>query len=214
MNPDPPSETIAGRRILFAMATTAEFGPELKRRFTPLMVGVGPVEAGISTARALAQLRIWGRSPDLVVSLGSAGSRTLRETAVYQAECVSYRDMDASLLGFAKGETPFLGLPAVIEVPLRMPEIPAATLSTGARIVSGDHYDEIDADMVDMESYAVLRAAMLEGSAFMGLRGISDGRAPLKGAGDWMRFLHVIDANLAAAVDRMSGWLETGGLDR
>ena len=214
MSIEPPLEMIAGRRILFAMATTAEFGSELKRRFTPLMVGVGPVEAGISTARVLAQLRSRGQLPDLVVSLGSAGSRTLHEAGVYQAASVSYRDMDASPLGFAKGETPFLGLAAVIEVPVRIPEVPSARLSTGARVISGSHYDEIDADMVDMESYAVLRAAMREGSAFIGLRGISDGRAPLKGAGDWLRFLHVIDANLAAVVDRMSSWIETGGLDR
>jgi adenosylhomocysteine nucleosidase len=212
MSAEPPVETIAGRRVLFAMAASPEFGPELKRRFTPLMVGVGPVEAGIHTAAALEHLRGLGRPPDLVVSLGSAGSRRLRETEVYQAASVSYRDMDASLLGFARGETPFLDLPAAIAVPFRVPGVPAATLSTGARIVSGDDYDRIEADMVDMESYAVLRAAMQSGAAFIGLRGISDGGAPLTGVEDWTRFLHLVDINLAAAVDRLSDGLVSGAI--
>jgi adenosylhomocysteine nucleosidase len=90
--------------------------------------------------------------------------------------------------------------------------VPAATLSTGARIVSGDDYDGIDADMVDMESYAVLRAAMQHGCAFIGLRGISDGTAPLNGVEDWTRFLHLIDVNLAAAVDRLSAGLVSGAI--
>ena len=37
-----------------------------------------------------------GVHPDLVVSLGSAGSRTLEQTEIYQAVSVSYRDIDAS----------------------------------------------------------------------------------------------------------------------
>ena len=212
MGSEPPIETIAGRRVLFAMAASPEFGPELQRRFTPLMVGVGPVEAAINTAAALEHLRALGRPADLVVSLGSAGSRRLRETEVYQAASVTYRDMDASLLGFARGETPFLDLPAAIAVPFRIPGVPAATLSTGARIVSGDDYDRVESDMVDMESYAVLRAAMRSESAFIGLRGISDGSAPLNGVEDWTRFLHLVDANLAVAVDRLSVGLVSGAI--
>ena len=34
---------IGGRRLLFVMALDAEYGPHLKRRFTPLMTGIGPV---------------------------------------------------------------------------------------------------------------------------------------------------------------------------
>ncbi|HKQ94541.1 MAG TPA: 5'-methylthioadenosine/S-adenosylhomocysteine nucleosidase [Aestuariivirgaceae bacterium] len=212
MSTEPPVETIAGRRVLFAMAASPEFGPELKRRFTPVMVGVGPVEAAVHAAAALAHLSGLGRPADLVVSLGSAGSRRLRETEVYQAASVSYRDMDASLLGFARGETPFLDLPAAVAVPFRIPGVPAATLSTGARIVSGSDYDGIDADMVDMESFAVLRAAMQNGCAFIGLRGISDGSAPLSGVEDWTRFLHLIDVNLAAAVDQLGAGLVSGAI--
>src|SRR5688500_16321623 len=100
--------------ILYVMAAPAEYGPHLRARITPLMTGIGPVEAAIVVTRALAEAKAAGSLPSLVVSLGSAGSRTLEQCEVYQAYSVSYRDMDASALGFAKGQTPLLDLPPVL----------------------------------------------------------------------------------------------------
>lgn len=201
---------IAGRSVLFVMAADAEYGPHLKARFSPLMTGVGPVEAGVRLGAHLARLAAAGRAPDLVVSLGSAGSRTLEQTGVYQASAVSYRDMDASALGFEKGATPFLDLPAVVDLPLRIPGIPEATLATGASIVSGAAYDAVAADMVDMETFAVLRACHHFDLPLIGLRGISDGAAELRHVGDWTEYLHVIDEKLAAAVDRLEAEICAG----
>src|SRR3546814_7982295 len=80
--------------------------------------------------------------------------------------------MDASRLGFPKGVTPFSDHPA--EIALHVPlELRAARLSTGANIVGGEDYAAIDADMVDMESFAVVRACQRFGVPVMGLRGIS-----------------------------------------
>lgn len=198
-----PSEltTLAGRNILFVMADQAEYGPYLQQRFTPLMTGIGPVEAAVQISVSLARLAQEGRLPDLVVSLGSAGSRVLEQTEIYQATSVAYRDMDASALGFEKGVTPFLGLPAALPLPLRIPGIQEATLSTGANIVSGPAYDAIAAEMVDMESYACLRACMHFDVPLVLLRGISDGKAELHHVDDWTEYLHIIDEKLAAAVD-------------
>ncbi|MBN9070499.1 MAG: 5'-methylthioadenosine/S-adenosylhomocysteine nucleosidase [Rhizobiales bacterium] len=192
------------------MAAQAEYGPHLRGLFEPLLTGVGPVEAAVAVAAELARLKPGGLLPDLVVSLGSAGSRTLDHAEVYQAVSVSYRDMDASPLGFAKGQTPFLDLPPVVPLPLRIPGIAEATLSTGADIVSGTAYDGIDADMVDMETYAVLRACQVFGLPLVALRGISDGKAGLSRYKDWTEYLHVIDAKLADAVRRLERWLAQG----
>ncbi|UJW86254.1 5'-methylthioadenosine/S-adenosylhomocysteine nucleosidase [Devosia sp. SL43] len=195
--------------ILYVMAAQAEYGPFLRARIQPLITGVGPVEAAVAVTRALAEAR---PLPDLVVSLGSAGSRTLEQCGLYQATSVSYRDMDASALGFPKGQTPFLDLDPVQPLRPLLPGLAGATLSTGANIVSGPAYDDIEADMVDMETYAVLRACQAFGVPLLALRGISDGAAELGHVSDWTQYLHIIDEKLAAAVDLVEAEVKAGRL--
>ncbi|ESY75724.1 5'-methylthioadenosine/S-adenosylhomocysteine nucleosidase [Mesorhizobium sp. M0051] len=204
---------LGGKDVLFVMAAQAEYGPHLKQLFTPLMTGVGPVEAGVRLGADLSWLKSRKALPDLVVSLGSAGSRTLEQTEIYQAVSVSYRDIDASPLGFEKGATPFLDLPVTVPLPLRIPGIKEATLSTGGAIVTGAAYDAIAADMVDMETFACLRACQLFDVPLIGLRGISDGAADLRHVGDWTEYLHVIDEKLADAVTRLEQAIESGAID-
>nr|WIE91395.1 5'-methylthioadenosine/S-adenosylhomocysteine nucleosidase [Mesorhizobium sp. WSM4875] len=200
------------KSVLFVMAAEAEYGPHLKKLFTPLMTGVGPVEAGVRLGAELATLKAENALPDLVVSLGSAGSRTLEQTEIYQAVSVSYRDIDASPLGFAKGATPFLDLPVTVPLPFVIPGIRTATLSTGGAIVTGAAYDAIDADMVDMETFACLRACQLFGVPLIGLRGISDGAVDLRHVGDWTEYLHVIDEKLAAAIGLLEQAIASGAI--
>lgn len=205
-----PTETLHGRRVIFVMAAEAEYGPHLRARFRPLITGVGPVEAAVGMSFALAQLAAEGTPPDLVVSLGSAGSVRLEQCAVYQATQVAYRDMDASALGFPRGQTPFLDLPPVVDLAHRIAGLDGASLSTGANIVSGALYASITEDMVDMETFAVLRACHRAEVPLVALRGISDGSKELTQVSDWTAYLHVIDEKLAQAVDRLETALEQG----
>ncbi|WP_304613726.1 5'-methylthioadenosine/S-adenosylhomocysteine nucleosidase [Paracoccus sp. (in: a-proteobacteria)] len=195
--------------ILFVMAAQPEYGPALRARIQPLMTGIGPIEAAVQLTAALARM---DQLPRLIVSLGSAGSARLAQTEVYQVGAVAWRDMDASALGFARGCTPLLDLPRVIDLPHRIPGLPVASLSTGADIVSGPAYAAIEEDMVDMETFAHLRAAQNFGVPLIGLRGISDGAADLGGMDDWTRYLQVIDGKLAAAVDLLHKALAQGRL--
>lgn len=198
--------------VLPVMAAPAEYGAHLRVRIDPLMTGIGPVEAAVALTAALARLEAQGQTPDLIVSLGSCGSPTLDHAAVYQASSVGYRDMDASALGFEKGVTPLLDLPAILPLPCLIPGVPRARLSTGADVVSGAAYDDIDADMVDMETWALLRAAQTFGVPLAALRGVSDGKAELKTLSDWTGTLHQVDENLAAALDRLGDALRSCGL--
>ena len=185
--------------ILYVMAAEAEYGPHLRARINPLISGVGPVESAVAVTRALARAEQNDALPQLVVSLGSAGSRRLEQCGLYQASSVGYRDMDASPLGFARGQTPFLDLPPVLPL-TTAPGLPTATLSTGANIVSGPAYDGIDAEMVDMETYAILRACQAFGIPLLALRGISDGAVELAHVSDWTQYLGIIDEKLAVAI--------------
>lgn len=190
---------IGGRRVLLVMATDHEYGRHLAERFVPLITGVGPIEAAAGTAAALAGL---DALPDLIVSIGSAGSRTLPLGSVWQVASVTWRDMDATRIGFARGVVPFADFGA--ELTLATPiDWPTARLSTGANIVGGDDYAAIDADMVDMETFAVVRAGQRFGVPVMGLRGISDGPGELDAIGGWTAMLGVLDEALAGAVDRL-----------
>lgn len=208
----PPLTSVAGKNVLFVMAAEPEYGPHLQALFTPLMIGVGPVEAGIALGAALAELKVAGSLPDLVVSLGSAGSRKLVRTEVYQVVSVVYRDMDASAFGFEKGRTPYLDLPATLRLPFKIPGVKEATISTGSTIIAGLAFDQVGEDMVDMETFACMRACQIFGVPLIGLRGISDGDTDVTHIGDWTEYLHVIDERLASAVDALEQAIVDGTL--
>jgi adenosylhomocysteine nucleosidase len=201
---------MGGLAVLLVMATEQEYGEHLRRLIDPLITGVGPIEAAASLGAALGVLAERGGLPDLVVSLGSAGSRTLDHAGVYQVSSVCYRDMDASALGVERGVTPFLDEPAVAEIPLLIPGVPTASISTGGAIISGAAYDAIASDMVDMESYAVYRTARRFGLPMVGLRGVSDGRNDLTGLHDWTEYLHVLDERLAAILEAFADAIKNG----
>jgi adenosylhomocysteine nucleosidase len=199
--------------ILYVMATELEYGTSLKSRISPLLTGVGPVEAAISLTEHLTKLDAGDRLPLLVVSLGSAGSAQLEQCGLYQASEVSWRDMDATALGFERGVVPFLDIPAVLTLGPYVPGIPMATLSTGANVVSGRGYDAITEHMVDMETYAVMRVCQRFGLPLIALRGISDGDQDLGTLADWTQYLGIIDVKLAEAVDRLEAAVAEGSLD-
>lgn len=207
--PLPRPDMIGGIPVLFVMAATPEYGPALRARIAPLMTGIGPIEAAIQLTAALSAME---SLPALIVSLGSAGSARLEQTGIYQVGAVGWRDIDASPLGFDRGRTPFLDLPRLVEMPHRIPGLPVATLSTGGDIVTGAAYAGIEEDMVDMETFAILRVAQHFNLPLIGLRGISDGREAVSKLDDWTQYLDVIDGKLARAVELLAEALAGGSL--
>ncbi|MEP0519425.1 MAG: 5'-methylthioadenosine/S-adenosylhomocysteine nucleosidase [Hyphomicrobiales bacterium] len=193
---------------LVLMAAPAEYGAELQKLITPVFIGVGPVEAAVNSANVFAKLAAENSLPDLIISLGTAGSASLKQTEVYQVRSVSYRDMDASPLGFKKGVTPFVD--HAVDIPLQphIKGVPEARLSTGGSVISGKAYEVIDADMVDMETFAIMRACQMHNLKLLGLRGISDGKEELQQYDDWTRYLSELDVKLAAILENLHHTLQ------
>jgi adenosylhomocysteine nucleosidase len=193
---------------LVVMAAEVEYGAHLKNLgIKPLITGLGPVQAAIALTHALAKLA--PRRPDVIVNLGSAGSATLQQGAVYRVSRSCYRDMDARAIGFPKGQTPFSPHPPVVEAADIMPGFPTASCSSGADIVN-DH-GMTGGELADMEYAALNEVAMIFGIALIGFTGVSDGTMPLTGElVQWTELLPVIDKNLAAAVSELKARLQRG----
>lgn len=201
---------------LVVMATDHEYGEHLKKLgIKPLITGVGPVQAAIALTHALVELAhaTPARRPDVIINLGSAGSATLEQGAVYRVSRSHYRDMDASAFGFLKGQTPFSPHPVVIEAAAIMPDFPCASCSTGANVIS-DH-GTTGADLADMEYSALNDVAMKFGIPLIGFKGVSDGEKPLTGElVQWTELLPVIDRNLAEAITDLKARLARGEIKK
>ncbi len=203
-----------GVTALMVMATELEYGAHLRQlAIRPLITGVGPVKAATALTHALADLGAGSSLPEVIINLGSAGSATLEQGAVYRVSSSAYRDMDASAFGFPKGQTPFCPHPLRIESAPLMPDFPSASCSSGANVVS-DH-TPTGADMADMEYSAINDVAMAFGVPVIGFKGISDGAKPLTGElVEWTALLPVIDRHLAVAVAEIKRRLVQGQIVR
>jgi futalosine hydrolase len=115
-----------------------------------LVCGIGPVEAALETARALAE-----RRPDVLLHVGIAGARGLPVgTAVVGTEAM-YIDI-AAAIPVVERTLPDPRLLAMLRE--EVPELRPLPIATSAR-VGGSSGFEVEA----MEGFAVLRAAEVAG---------------------------------------------------
>ena len=163
MQPIPPEDVL----VVFAMREeSAGHFDGLGSRL--LVTGVGKVNSAWAVTRALME-----RRPRLVLDFGTAGSPTLAAGTVVECTRFMQRDMDVRPLGLPLGTTPFDDLPAALEVPRRLPELPAATCGSADHFVSG--HDVGDCDVVEMEAYALAKVCRREGVEFMAVKFVTDG---------------------------------------
>jgi futalosine hydrolase len=132
-----------------------------------LCCGVGPVEAALHTARALAE-----RRPAAVVHVGIAGARTIEpKTLVLGSEAV-YVDVigtvaTARRIPIVERAEPDPGLLAAAR--LALPEASVLPIATCGRVGGGEGFD-VEA----MEGFGVLRAAQVARVPAVELRAISN----------------------------------------
>jgi adenosylhomocysteine nucleosidase len=185
--------------VLFVAALpeeTAALPPDL----AVLHVGVGKVQAAATLARHLATV---GDDVDLVVNLGTAGGlHRQRIGDIVEVARVHQHDFDQH------GVSRFVGreLPGG---PLALPGPPDATgrLATGDRVILDPADRERlarDADVVDMEGYAIAAVAAAFGVDAWITKAVSDA-ADSDAVVTWREAL----ARCAAA---LAGWVEQRGL--
>lgn len=150
-------------RILVVAATSRELAPAAGWR--SVVCGVGPVEAAVSTAAAIAQQR-----PSAIVHVGIAGVR--RSRALAPGTLVIGSESRYSDLGGASELAPRVVSPDRALVAAAQRSFPAAALlpiGTSARVGGS-----VDCDVEAMEGFAVLRAAERAGVPAVEVRAISN----------------------------------------
>jgi futalosine hydrolase len=126
--------------------------------------GIGPVEAALQTARALAE-----RRPDTVVHVGIAGSRTLESPALVLGSEAVYCDVidPSSTLSRVERARPD---PALLDrARAALPDAHVLPIATCGKVGAGTGF-EVEA----MEGFGVLRACELAGVPAVELRAISN----------------------------------------
>jgi adenosylhomocysteine nucleosidase len=190
LHPIPPADVL----VVFAMRE------EAAGRFDDvaspvLFTGVGKVNSAWALTRA-----VLVRRPRLVLDFGTVGSPRLAPHTLVECTRFVQRDMDVRPLGLPLGTTPFDDLPAVLEVPRRLPDLPAASCGSADHFVSG--HDVGECDVVEMEAYALAKVCRREGVEFMAVKYVTDG-GDASAHLDWSANLPRAAAEFRAVYDRI-----------
>jgi len=170
--------------VLIVAATERELAHV--RRFETFVCGIGPVEAAVQTARALAE-----RMPDAVLHIGIAGARAIEPLSLVLGSEAVYEDALGPLVG--SRVAPEAALFARIRAAL--PEAHILPIGTSAR-VGGTRECSVEA----MEGFGVLRACELANVPAVELRAISN--SPDEDDRAKWRFDEAFEL-LGAALDRL-----------
>ncbi|MHB9864384.1 nucleosidase [Streptomyces sp. YIM S03343] len=157
------------------VAAVDEEAARLDDRFPVLITGMGKVNA----ATALAVMLSRGEPPSEIVNLGTAGALKEGFHGVHVVSRVLQHDLDSTLLHSLSGR--------VYGAPLTVSEGPGPTLATGDAFVTDpavrDRLAE-EADLVDMEGYAVAAVARRLGVPVRLVKYVSD-RADESASATW-----------------------------
>ncbi len=149
---------MAGARVLVVAATGRELVPV--EGAETIVCGIGPIDAAVSTARALAEER-----PAAVLNVGIAGARGLEPLTLVLGSEAIYCDADGPLV--ESRVAPDLDLLSRLRA--AFPDARVLPIGTSAR-VGGTH----DVDVEAMEGFGVLRACELAGVPAVEVRVVSN----------------------------------------
>ncbi len=169
-----------------------------------LHTGIGKVNAVYGLMQYFMKYGI----PDLVVNMGTAGSRRFKGGDVVNPTQFIQRDMDVTFLGVEAFKTPFSKEPVILEYGLRSEHLANGICGTG------DNFDASEKaaafDFVDMEAYALALTCKRHDVPFLCLKYISDG-ADDEADDDWRAALHHAAEALKNAYEQTIKVLEARG---
>jgi futalosine hydrolase len=148
--------------ILVVAATARELG--FVQGADTLECGIGPVEAALSTARALSE-----RAYDAVLHIGIAGSRTLEPPAIVLGSEAVYCDVVDAKSTIPRVERVAPDSELLAYARRALPDAHVLPIATCARVGGGVEH-EVEA----MEGFGVLRAAALARVPALELRAVSN----------------------------------------
>jgi nucleoside phosphorylase len=148
---------LAGSGVLVVAATGKELAPVEEAR--ALVCGIGPVDASIATARALAE-----EPPGAVLHVGIAGARGLAPLTVVLGSAALYSDASGPLVAARA----FPDARLLSRLRAAIPDARVEPIGTSARVGGSE------ADVEAMEGFGVLRACELAGVPAIEVRVVSN----------------------------------------
>lgn len=144
----------------------------------------------------------FGRTPDLVFNLGSAGSSLFSRGALVNCTQFVQRDMDATALGHTRYTTPNEDSSPVFSAGLRCEPYPQGVCGSGDSFATSGTMEGWN--VVDMEAYALAKVCVGQNVPFCCLKYISDG-ADGDASASWQSALAATAQTLSSAVSGILG---------
>jgi adenosylhomocysteine nucleosidase len=188
-------KSLLNQNTLFVFAVADEAGTAFSEERL-LLTGVGKINATHMLMREIN----WNK-PDIIVNLGSAGSKKFSRGTIVHCTQFIQRDMDATSFNFEKYKTPFSDEPILLEYGLSVPELTHAVCGTGDNTIPDASDAVVPYDIVEMEAYALALTAKREHIPFLCLKYITDG-ADASAGEDWAQEVHKT-AQLRHAIDAL-----------
>lgn len=139
--------------------------------------GIGKINAAFKTTEAILKY-----NPDVVINLGTAGSKKFTTHASIECSGFVQRDMDISPLGIPVGETPLDDIRGLIKADEFYTELERGVCGTGDSFETGP--SKVKCDLVDMEAYAMAKVCKRLNKKFISIKYITDGSDD-KAHNDW-----------------------------
>ena len=164
------------KNILIVCALEQEVNGKLDG-WNVIYTGVGKVNATYELSAELflsAMLKDKRGLPDLVINFGTAGSRNIPINTLVDCTQFIQRDMDATGLGFIKGQTPFEDELIVDFSNINNPIGNGYVCGSGDSFVENIDNEMEHIDIFDMEAYALAKTSWKAGVDFVSYKYITD----------------------------------------